>query len=183
MKCTLCFCFLRSPLISHIWSLCIVKEAMFIIVIGLWPIRLFISDLYISGTHNFLIYFYFTFFCQWEILCMVGSWEMQQCRWMVAVLFCFFPGKRWHSKQSTIVLFLSISFGKKRRKKNLEYWVSSLFIIKTIMTMMRKKIKIFISHLDVLCFMISSQPKTQLIYSNVFPQIYNRQHFHLKILI
>lgn len=29
------FFFLKSPLISHIWSLCIVKEAMFIIVIGL----------------------------------------------------------------------------------------------------------------------------------------------------
>lgn len=154
------FCFLRSPLISHIWSLCIVKEAMFIIVIGLWPIRLFISDLYISGTHNFLIYFlFYFFFCQWEILCMVGSWETQQCRWMVAVLFFVF-------------LFF------------LEYCVSSVFIIKTIMTVMMKTIKIFISHLGVLCFMISSQPKTQLIYSNVlFPQIYNRQHFHFKILI
>lgn len=71
-KCTL---FLKekekSTYIPHVWSLCIVKEAMFIILIGLWPIRLFISDLYISGTHNFLIYiFYFTFFFffLWEIL-------------------------------------------------------------------------------------------------------------------
>lgn len=51
----------------HLYPTCLVsvyvKEAMFIILIGLWPIRLFISDLYISGTHNFLIYiFYFTFF-------------------------------------------------------------------------------------------------------------------------
>lgn len=102
-----------STYIRHVWSLCIVKEAMFIILIGLWPIRLFISDLYISGTHNFLIYiFYFTFFFKWEILCMVGSWETQRCRWMVAV------------------------FGK-----ILEYCDSSVFIITKIMTMMMKPIK------------------------------------------
>lgn len=63
----------KSPLISHVWSLCIVKEAMFIILIGLWPIRLFISDLYISGTHNFLIYiFYFTFFLNGRFYAWLG---------------------------------------------------------------------------------------------------------------
>lgn len=34
------------------------RKAMFIIRFGLWPISLFISNLYISGTHIFLIYIF-----------------------------------------------------------------------------------------------------------------------------
>ncbi len=34
------------------------RKAMFIIQFGLWPISLFISNLYISGTHMFFIYIF-----------------------------------------------------------------------------------------------------------------------------
>lgn len=109
-----------SP-ISCIWSLCIVKEAMFINVIGLWPIRLFISDLYISGTHNFLIYiFYFP--------------------------FLFFKNGRFYAwlgpeRHSGAIDWL-LYFGKKqRRKRILDYYDNSVFIITAIMTYDDEKTK------------------------------------------
>lgn len=112
------FFFLKreKSLIFHIWSLCIVKEAMFINVIGLWPIRLFISDLYISGTHNFFnIYFLFSF------------------------SFPLFLNGRFYAwlgpeRDSSAIDWLLYFGEKQRRKKVLDYYDSSVFIITAIMT-------------------------------------------------